>query len=132
MGLFKKTKPGKYTDRKGKHITVHGDGSWTIDAGSLLKSSEVRQQLKDIDGLFKQQTISALNLGTEPPHMVGMGTYTKKRLLQDWDDDWQAALEEMNNFIDITYNSFFDIPEEHQPVTDFFTADEIVRQYGET
>ncbi|MEE8233916.1 MAG: hypothetical protein V3R41_04470 [Gammaproteobacteria bacterium] len=132
MGFLKKLKPGKYTNRKDKHYTVHSDGSMSVDIDKFLNLPEVRRQLEGMNNLFRQQTIMALRLGTEPPHMVGKETYTKKSLLQDWDDDWQAALEECNKHVDITYNSFFDIPEEHPPVTEFLTADEIVRQYGKT
>lgn len=133
MGILKKLKPGKYTNRHGKNYTVERLGGISIDNMSeFLRTPEVQEQLKGADRMFKKQTIMALRTGSEPPHMVGVGTHTKKSLLQDWDDDWQAVLEEMNNYIDITYNSFFDIPEEHPPVTKFFTADEIVRQYGQT
>jgi len=131
MGLFRKRKPGKYTNRKGTSFTVDSGGIH-VDVDELLKSPEVQRQLQGVDRLFKQTTIMALRTGSEPPHMVGKGIYTKKSLLRDWDDDWQAALEEMNEFIEITYNSFFDISEEHPPTTDFLTADEIVKQYGET
>ncbi len=130
MSLFGKLKPGKYTNRKGTQYTVDSGGGLHVDVNDLLRSPEVQRQLKGLNSMFKQQTIMALRLGTEPPHMVGRGTYTKKSLLRDWDDEWQAVLEGMNEHIDITYNSFFDIPEEHPPVGILLTANEIAEQYG--
>ena len=100
------------------HTIIHRDGGWTVDLDKLLTSPEVHRQLKEAGTLFKWLTIQALLSGTHPPHLVGIGTYTKKSLLKDWNSDWQTVLEEMN----ITYNSFFDIP--------ISTTEEIVETHG--
>ena len=129
----KRLKPGtKLKNKRGVHyeVTERGGLRNTETIGEFLDHPNVRKQLKAMDGIFKQQTIMALRMGTQPPHLVGVGTYTKKSLLRDWDDEWQSVLEDMNEHIDITYNSFFDIPEEHPDAGIVYTADEIVNKYG--
>ena len=130
MSLFGKLKPGKYTNRKGKNYTVDSQGGIHVDVNKLVRSPEFQRQLKGFDSLFKRQTILALHNGEKPPHLVGVGTYTKKSLIIDWTDDWQQELDELNKSIDITYNSLFDIPEEHPPSGVLYTANEIAEQYG--
>lgn len=131
MGILKKLIPGKYTNRICEHYRVTDGGALEVDVRKLLSDPMVQKQLDAFQLLYMQETLGALYEGKEPPNSVGgYGILTKKKLITIWDDKWQAVLEEMNEHIDITYNSFFDIPEEHPPVTDFLTAEKIAEQYG--
>jgi len=135
MGLFSKLKPGKYTNRKGKEYEVTDNGRLVRHRNhfseDFFASPHVQRQLDGVHRLFMQQTLIALHEGKRPPHSVGgYGTLTKKKLIVEWNDDWQKELDKMSEYYDVTYNSFFGIPEEHPPVGILLTADEIVEQYG--
>jgi len=52
---------------------------------------------------FRQETLRALYNGKEPPESVGQGRWTKERLEKEWDDKWQADLEEVG----LKYEQFF-------------------------
>lgn len=113
------------------HITYHRNGSISVDPVKLLRKPEVQDQLKAMHGLYMRQTILALWQGERPPHSVGgYGTLTKKKLIIEWNDDWQAEMDELEESYDISYNILFDIPDEHPPVTILLSADEIAEQYG--
>ena len=125
----KKLVPGqKMTNRKGKHYIVNNTGALE---DYFFDKPEVKKQLNAFHGLYMQQTLSALYKGEEPPNSVGgYGVLTKKKLKSVWNDDWQAELDKMSTYYDVTYNSFFGIADDHPPVTILLTADEIVEQYG--
>lgn len=97
----------------------------------FLNHPNVQKDLKAMNRLFMQTTLMALYEGKRPPHSVGKyGTLTKKKLIIEWNDDWQAELDKMSEYYDVTYNSFFGIPEDHPPVQVLLTADEILAEYG--
>ena len=124
-------KAGKYTNRKGKHITVSSDGSWSVDVKELLKSPTVQDDLYIMGRLYKRQTIMALWEGKRPPNQVGgYGVLTKKKLIIEWNDEWQKEMDSLSEYHDIDYDIFFDIPKDFPPVGIILTADEIVEAYG--
>jgi len=130
----KKRVPGtRYTNRKGDNWIIN-ERHGLERTGSLkdfLDHPNVRKDLKAMGRLFMQQTLMALYEGKRPPHSVGKyGTLTKKKLMIEWNDEWQAELDKMSEYYDVTYNSFFGIPEDHPPVQVLLTAEEILAEYG--
>lgn len=134
LAKVKKLKPGKYTNKSGtKYYEVDERGSFrnTEKMGDFLNHPNVKRQIDAMHRLYMQQTLMALYKGKRPPHSAGgYGTLTKKKLIIEWNDDWQAELDKMSEYYDVTYNSFFDIPEEHPPVGIILTAEEILAEYG--
>ena len=128
----KKLVPGqKMTNRKGKHYTVGRHGKLIVDPEKLIRSPEFQKQLNGFHSLYMQETILALWQGKRPPNSVGgYGVLTKKKLIIEWNDEWQAVMDNLEESFDINYNILFDITDEHPPVTILLTADEIAEQYG--
>ena len=112
----RKLKPGdKLTNRKGKHYEVNSGGgiTYTGTVGEFLDHPNVRKQLDGFQRLYMTQTIMALWQGERPPHSVdGYGTLTKKKLIVEWNDDWQAAMDKLSEYHDISYDILFDIQPE--------------------
>jgi len=129
---WKELKAGtKLTNRRGKHYTVGPNGNLIVDPAKLIRSPEFQKQLSVFHSLFMQQTILALWQGKIPPHSVGgYGTLTKKKLIVEWNDEWQAVMDDLSESFDITYNILFDIPDEHPDAGIVYTSDEIAEQYG--
>lgn len=128
-----KAKAGKYSNRKGKHITVNSDGSWSVDVNELLKSPTVQDDLYIMGRMYMRQTIMALAQGKSPPNQVGgYGILTKKKLIIEWNDEWQREMDSLSEYHDITYEILFGLPikEFHPPAGIVLTADEIVEAYG--
>ena len=76
----------------------------------FLDHPNVRRQLDGFQRLFMRETIMALWNGTQPPHSVGgYGTLTKKKLIIEWNDDWQAEMDKLSEYHDISYELLFDI-----------------------
>lgn len=129
-------KAGKYRNRDGtRHITVRPDGGWSVDVNELLKSPKVQDDLRAMDRLYKRETIMALAQGKCPPNQVGgYGVLTKKKLIIEWNDEWQKAMDRLSEYHAITYEILFDLPikEFHPPAGIVLTADEIVETYGRT
>jgi len=125
----KKLVPGtKMTNRKGKYYNVNNMG---ILEDYFFGRPEVKKQPNAFHSLYMQQTLSALYNGEEPPNSVGgYGILTKKKLMSVWNEDWQVELDKMNEYYDVTYNSFFGVLEEHPSAGILLTADEIAGQYG--
>lgn len=118
----KKLKSGMYLNR---------NGGRSVFVDDLLNSPNFKQQLDGFQRIYMRETIMALWEGTSPPNQLGgYGVLTKKKLIIEWNDDWQAEMDELEESYDINYNLFFNIQEEHPEVTIFLTADEIVRSYG--
>lgn len=133
MGILKK---GKYTNRKDQHYFVdeHGRFSNTEPLEEFLNRPNVKRQLDGFHRMYMQQTLMALYNGKEPPNSAGgYGILTKKKLMSIWDKDWQTELDTMNEYYDVTYNSFFNIPtngDAHPPAGILLTANEITETYG--
>lgn len=142
----------KLINSKGKHYTVdeHGALRNTETIGEFLNHPKVKKQLDAFDRLYMQQTLMALYDGIEPPNQVGgYGILTKKKLMSVWNDKWQAELDKMNEYYDVTYDSFFNVPTngnapsitaitasstakvtEYSPVSIILTSEEILAEYG--
>lgn len=85
------------------HIKVHKNGARSVDVNKLLRQPNVQRQLKEMQRFFRQETLRALYNGKEPPLSVGQGRWTKEKLEKEWDDKWQADLEEVG----LKYEQFF-------------------------
>ena len=113
--------------READHLIYHRNGSVSVDLEKMLRHPKVQRQLDGFQRLFMRETIVALWQGRQPPHSVGgYGTLTKKKLIVEWNDDWQAEMDKLSESHDISYNILFGIKEEPK-----FTAEEIAAQYVE-
>jgi hypothetical protein len=123
MSLFGKLKAGNYTNKKGKHYRVNDRGYLenTETIGEFLDHPNVKRQLDGFQRMYMQQTLKALYDGEEPPNSVGgYGVLTKKKLKSVWDENWQAELDKMNEYYDVTYDSFFGVKQ--KPIYDVTTT----------
>ena len=119
----------KSKPRPGKYDHMNRDGS--VNIARLIGSDKFQQQIKGFEGMFMRQTILALWQGKQPPHSVGgYGTLTKKKLIIEWNDEWQAEMDTLSESFDITYNILFGIPDEHPEAGIVYTSNEIVNKYG--
>ena len=134
VSRWKELEPGtKLTNRRGTkyEINEHGGITRTGTIGEFVDHPNVQRQLKGFNRMFMQQTILALWQGKRPPNQVGgYGILTKKKLIVEWNDSWQAEMDELEEYYDISYNILFGIPDEHPESGIVYTADEIVKQYG--
>ena len=88
------------------HVKVHNNGSISVDPEKFLRHPNVQRQLKGMQRLFRHETLRALYKGEEPPQSIGEGCWTKERLKKEWNDEWQADLEQVG----LTYEQFFGKP----------------------
>lgn len=130
----RKLQPGdRLRNKRGVHYTVDSRGALrnTETIGEFVNHPKVKRQIDAFHRMYMQQTLMALHEGNEPPNSVGgYGILTKKKLMSVWDDEWQAELDKMNEYYDVTYDSFFNIQEEHPPAGIILTAEEILAEYG--
>ena len=134
VSKWKQLEPGtKLTNRRGTNYEINERGGITRTGtiGEFVDHPNVQRQLKGFNRMFMQQTILALWQGKIPPHSVGgYGTLTKKKLIVEWNDEWQTEMNTLSESFDITYNILFDIPDEHPDAGIVYTSDEIAEQYG--
>ena len=113
------------------HMEIGPGGGIRVNTAKLIQSPEFKRQLDGFKRLYMRETIIALWQGKRPPNEVGgYGILTKKKLIIEWNDEWQAEMDKLEEYHDISYNILFDIPEEHPPASILLTADEIAEQYG--
>lgn len=129
---YKKLEPGMIlSNRRGSMIRVN-DRGYLERSGTLaefLDNPKVQSDLRKMERLYKVQVIEALWNGDRPPHKVGeLMEMTKHRLQIEWNDEWQAVLDELSHYMDISYNKLFDIEE---PEVVELTAEEIAAEYVE-
>jgi len=99
--------------RKADHLIYHRNGSVSVDVEKMFRHPKVQKDLRNVGKLYKFMVIQALRNGERPPHQYGdMLPMNKDRLLIEWNDKWQAALDEVG----ISYAEFFDIPEDDEPL----------------
>jgi hypothetical protein len=116
-------------DAVSKYNHMNRDGS--VNVQRLIESDNFQRQLEGFRGMFKRQTILALWQGKRPPNQVGgYGILTKKKLIVEWNDDWQKEMDELEEYYEISYNILFGIPDEHPNAGIVYTADEIAERYG--
>lgn len=129
---WKELEPGtKLTNRRGRNYTIDSNGRMRTNIDVLFSDPDVQEQIHGFQQMFMRQTILALWQGKQPPHSVGgYGTLTKKKLIIEWNDAWQAEMDRLSDSYDLNYNILFGIPEEHPESGVVYTADEIVNQYG--
>ena len=134
VSKWKRLEPGtKLTNRRDTNYEINERGGITRTGtiGEFLDHPNVQRHLRGMEHMFMQQTILALWQGKIPPHSVGgYGTLTKKKLIVEWNDEWQAEMDTLSESFDITYNILFGIPDEHPDAGIVYTADEIADQYG--
>lgn len=59
---------------------------------------------------YMKQTILALWNGSRPPRQVGEYIrMTKKKLITEWNDEWQAEMDKLAEYYDINYDILFGI-----------------------
>jgi len=124
-------KPGsEYSNRKGRHWAVNDRGN-LVHTESIFSNPKVREDMQAMHRMFMCETIIALWEGRRPPHSVGgYGTLTKKKLIIEWNDEWQEEMDKLSEYHDISYNLLFGIPEDHPPIGIILTAEEILAAYG--
>ncbi len=108
-------------NRRGEHMIVHNNGARSTDISQLLRNPKVQEDIRAAGRLYKMMVLKALYTGEEPPKQYGdFLPMNKERLLAEWDDDWQAVMDDVG----LDYNEFFGIVEE-------LTAEEIAATYVE-
>ena len=127
VGWFMIFKPDE--DAVSKYRHMNRDGS--VNVRRLIESDKFKRQIDGFQRIYRRETILALWQGKRPPNQVGgYGILTKKKLIVEWNDSWQAEMDELEEYYDISYNILFGIPDEHPESGIVYTADEIVKQYG--
>ena len=105
----------------GDHLIYHKNGSISTDINTLLRNPKVQDDIRAAGRLYKMMVLKALYTGERPPKQYGdFLPMNKERLLVEWDDDWQAVMDDTG----LDYNTFFGIKEE-------LTAEEIAASYVE-
>lgn len=122
-------KKPKSKPRPGKYDHMNRDGS--VNVAKLIGSDNFQRQLEGFRRIYMRETILALWQGKRPPNQVGgYGVLTKKKLIVEWNDDWQKEMDELEDYYEISYNILFGIPDEHPEAGTVYTSNEIASKYG--
>lgn len=94
---------------RGEYLIYNKNGSVSTDIHQLLRNPNVQEDIRKAGRLYKMMVLKALLTGEEPPRQYGdFLPMNKERLLAEWDDDWQAVMDDVG----LDYNEFFGIREE--------------------
>lgn len=96
-------------NNRGEYLIYHPNGTVSTDIHQLLRNPRVQEDIRKAGRLYKALVLKALLTGEKPPRQYGdFLPMNKERLLAEWDDDWQAVMDDVG----LDYNEFFGIREE--------------------